>query len=340
MASKFLKSVAFVFLTALVLIPQVFAQNQKSERPLERAILEFKAMGYGAKFAELERIATDARKNGTLLEDGQPVLGALYYGVGHGCFCGADSPELLEERVKNLNAWHKAFPKSPTVEILIGELLISRAWLIRGGGYGHTVPREAMARFEAGLVAAESTFRNMSSEAKADPHWYVAMLNIATAQGWSEERYFALFLESIKKHPKYLPIYFNAVPYYLSQWHGSPAKQIWFIEAAALSQPAPFGDVIYARLNWAYSRLDMFEGGYADWARMKVGFEAMLKDFPDAWNTNNYGKFACMAGDHRTVLSLEAQYFKGQSLQAAWLDRPGIYERCVALARQGVKSQP
>jgi hypothetical protein len=65
MASKYLKSAVFVFLAALALIPQAFAQNPKSERPLERAVLEFKAMGYGAKFAELERIATDARKNGT-----------------------------------------------------------------------------------------------------------------------------------------------------------------------------------------------------------------------------------------------------------------------------------
>lgn len=34
---------------------------------------------------------------------------------------------------------------------------------------------------------------------------------------------------------------------------------------------------------------------------MKAGFDDILARYPDAWNYNNYGKFACLAKDKKST---------------------------------------
>jgi hypothetical protein len=84
---------------------------------------------------------------------------------------------------------------------------------------------------------------------------------------------------------------------------------------------------MYARLNWATMDFSMFKNGQADWPRMKAGFEQMMKEYPDAWNTNNFAKFACIAKDHETLSALIPK-IGDAPIAEAWEDNVNIYRGC------------
>ena len=53
---------------------------------------------------------------------------------------------------------------------------------------------------------------------------------------------------------------------------------------------------------------------------MKVGFEEMMKEYPDSsWNLNNFASFACRAHDTDTYRRLRGQ-IGGRVYEQAWYE--------------------
>ena len=77
----------------------------------------------------------------------------------------------------------------------------------------------------------------------------------------------------------------------------------------------------------------MFTDGQADWPRMRRGFERLTHDYPDRWNINAYAKFACVAGDARTLKQQLAKI--GQAPILDLWGSMGFFSQCVGLSRQG-----
>ncbi len=162
------------------------------------------------------------------------------------------------------------------------------------------------------------------------------MLEVGLAQGWPRERFLATYEEAARRHPYYLPIHFAASAYHAPRWYGSTEASRSFIERATERTAPRWGDTLYARLNWSTWTRDMFEDGQADWARMKAGFERIVKDHPDPWNVNNFARFACHAGDLQTAARL-ATLIGDKPMAAAWYNDARHYEHCRSRAEQAVR---
>jgi hypothetical protein len=295
-----------------------------SPRPLQRVSDEYLALLMKGSYDELERAANEAHKNTSMTSDGQPRLSALYDCVG----C-ADrlTDELWKLRRKRLQEWRAHYPASVSAKIALASFSIQYAWFARGFGYANTVSQESWALFKDRIETARKELEGLDEATKRDPGWYAAMLDVALAQGWPSERFDALYEEAVQKHPTFLPIHFTAASYYSPKWHGSMEKLRSVVEHAVEITRPQLGETLYARLNWSASTNEMFENGQADWPRMKAGFERMIKDFPDPWNVNNYAKFACLAGDPRTVNRLAAT-IGDKPIAAAWFGDVRMYEVC------------
>ena len=87
---------------------------------------------------------------------------------------------------------------------------------------------------------------------------------------------------------------------------------------------------MYARIYWFASQTQfqnaIFTDSLVTWSRMKDGFEDIIKRYPDAWNLNNYAKFACLAQDKpKTREILERADFT--IVPEAW-NSPSLHAEC------------
>ena len=66
---------------------------------------------------------------------------------------------------------------------------------------------------------------------------------------------------------------------------------------------------------------------------MKAGFDDIIARYSDRWNINNYGWFACLAGDRATTKALLARIGEAP-LEAVWKPA-GAFGRCQMWANEG-----
>jgi hypothetical protein len=60
---------------------------------------------------------------------------------------------------------------------------------------------------------------------------------------------------------------------------------------------------------------------------MKMGFEAVLKKYPDDWNRNVYARMACEIGEVDLFISLVRQ-FNGKPMISAWPGDGDYFQKC------------
>lgn len=303
------------------------------ERPFEKAAQQYYQKLIERQFDELERVADESRKNNVTISDGQPKLAAIYGGVA-GCLSSGCYNRLSEaqwqDRYQLLLEWRKKAPQSVTAEIALASFFIEHAWAIRGQGYANTVRSEAWPGFHESMEIALKHLEGATPAAKNDPGWYAAMLAVGVAQGWKIERFEHIYKKGTEKYPLYLPLYFKASSYFAPRWYGAPATLRAFIEKSVAATRSQLGETLYARLNWSLWTQEMFKNGQADWPRMKTGFERIVADYPDPWNVNNFAKFACLAGDRATIISL-LDKIGDRPIEAAW-GTIQYYHQCVDYA--------
>jgi hypothetical protein len=130
------------------------------------------------------------------------------------------------------------------------------------------------------------------------------MLSVGMGQGWEKVEFDRIFEQGVKLAPDYYELYFTRAVTLLPRWYGMDGDWQTFAEA----QAAAHGDEVYARIAWSlegYYPGKLFTEGRVSWSKMKAGFEAMLKDYPDSnWNLNAFCNFACLCGDRATASQL------------------------------------
>jgi hypothetical protein len=285
-------------------------------------------------FAELERQANALRKQPRNLSDGQPQLSGFYSGVSK-CVqmrCGDEdlSPEAWAHHLALLDEWESKFPKSITAKLAKATYMKEFAWYARGLGYSNTVSKPQWQEFEQRILKARAMFDAIKQEGRTDPAWYTGMLSIALVQSWPPEEFNSLYAEGVQKFSYYLPLYFLKAARVSPSWGGSQVAFSKFADEVARTTSKDMGETMYARLNWSSWSPDMFASGRTDWNRMRNGFERMILNYPDPWNSNNFAKFACLAVD---IPTLRKQLIKiGESpILDAW-GSMGFYAECKKLA--------
>ena len=311
-------------------------QDAVSNRPFDREEAHARALLLKEQFDELDALDKRSRDPAAALSDGQPLRNAVFAGLAGDDIVCESRTKSVDERKKELQiyrakvaAWRRSSPKAMTPLLLEAQFPKVDAWIVRGGEYASQVPPEAWPVFKRHLAEARKRLDALPNIVKEDPQWYETRLQVA--QGESDDEAFASTLaRGLDKYPLYLPLYFQAMDSLDERWGGSPAQQAAFLEEAVKRTSPQLGQTMYARLQWSNWSRDMFKTGAASWPRMKQGFEAIVKDYPDAWNLNNYAKFACLAQDPETLNKLLPRVQKKVTIEA-W-DEIGFYKWCLDLA--------
>lgn len=327
----FQHSAARLAAVALGLLAATAAAQSHSPHPVQRAIDNHFALLMSRAYDKLDRAAEEARANHLMVSDGQPLLSAIYAGTA-GCGGGDQvNDELMLVCKERLDEWLKLKPHSITARLSRAAFPVSHAMMARGNGYAHTVSPEGWKLFRQRIEQGRKALESLDPMTRQDPGWYAMMLAVGLAQGWARGRYDAIFFEAVERYPYYTPFYFNRMSFYSAHWYGSDEEAKRVADDAVARTRSRWGESLYARLHWAMMDHDMFSSGRTDWRRMKAGFEKIVKDHPDPWNVNSFGKFACMAEDSRTLFALLQKVGEKPIIQA-WDSNIDYYRHCRAVA--------
>lgn len=330
-----------MLVTFLLASVPALAIAAESKRPLEREAMRVHEMLLRGDFQELEALERRTRDLTVVTLDGQPLRAAFFDGVG--CMCsGMSDPELREHVRKvrtHIRAWQKTFPESLAPRIADAKLHLDHAWALRGLGWSRQVADHVWRFFRREADAAATKLDAMPESARDEPAWYAARLTAARDQSMPPEKFAPLLEQGLKRHPRYLPIYFIGAAYISPRWNGSVHDLKSFVERAVRATQSWMGDTMYARINWSEANPEMFRNGQASWPRMKKAFERLIADYPDPWNLNNFGNFACKAGDVPAT-ALVMKRIEGSVILAAWDQDMVWFAQCKSWAQRMSTGRP
>jgi hypothetical protein len=276
-------------------------------------------------FAQLENMSRQFRTEKSRTASGLWNL-SLFYASLDGAIKnqsqGEDRDASFEAIEGRIREWASKFPESPTAHIAHSQVLIERAWAHRGSGYARSVKPEAWAPFEHYIAMAKANLEKFKSVASVDPKWYEVMMLIARAENWARSEFDALLNAALEREPLFYQTYFSALQYLLPKWHGDIQEIEDFAQDAVARTRNQEGFGMYARIYWFASQTqfknDIFNNSLVEWSQMKEGFEDVISRYPDAWNLNNYARFACLAGDKPKTMEL-LRRIESSVIAEAWV---------------------
>lgn len=309
-------------------------------RPMDVEAEKIRELLFQGRFAELEAVEKRTRDLTVVMSDGQPLRAAFFKAMGCGC-SGKNDLELREKvrKIRSLiRAWRMGYPGSLAAIIADAALHHDHAWAVRGMDWARNVPDEAWRLFRREVQEAGRKLDAMPETARDEPGWYGARLLVARDERMPPEKFVPLLEEAIQRHPRYLPIYFAGASFLAPRWGGSADDLARFVERAVRATPW-MGDTMYARIHWSEQNPEMFKSGQANWPRMKKAFERLIADFPDPWNLNNFGNFACKVGDLPTTANV-LKRIEGSVILSGWDQNMVWYAQCKSWAERMTDGRP
>jgi hypothetical protein len=241
---------------------------------------------------------------------------------------------------RSIAIWARQFPESSLPAIAQSRSFQEHAWSWRGTGYGRTVTAEGWKKVHDYTQRSLDALMAREAQGRRDPYWYVEMINLARLQGWPADRFLALVQQATQAFPLSEPIYLSASFSTVPRWGGSLEAVAQFADYAVRQTRKSSGESMYALIYWYVA--DMLDTEFSspeiNWRRVRIGFDDLVKRYPDPWNMNHYAKFACQAHDYATAARVLARI--GDNIdQETWGERAN-YIRCKQLAassREGAK---
>lgn len=332
-----MKRLACAVLCLLALPPLCLAAG----RPMDMEAEKVHELLLQGKYAELEAIEKRTRDLTVVMSDGQPLRAAFFSGLGCACSGGKNDLELREKVRKTrtlIRAWRMGYPDSVAAVIADAALHRDHAWAVRGMDWARNVPDEAWRLFRREVQEAARKLDAMPESARDEPGWYGTRLLVARDERMPPEKFVPLLEKAIERHPRYLPIYFAGASFLAPRWGGSLDDLKRFVERAVRATPW-MGDTMYARIHWSEQNPEMFTSGQASWPRMKKSFERLIADYPDPWNLNNFGNFACKVGDLQTTAHM-LKRIEGNVILAGWDQNMVWYAQCKSWAERMTTGRP
>lgn len=120
---------------------------------------------------------------------------------------------------------------------LHAQLLVHRAWEIRGPGYANQVPAEPMRRFKQMLPAAMEAAQHAAGLAPRDPGPWVVMITTARALNYRGMRFHTLWEGLAQRAPHHYSGHWQALQYWCAKWCGTDKQMMDFAERAVRNAP-------------------------------------------------------------------------------------------------------
>lgn len=320
MSIKSLLTFIIANLSMLLLSTHVLACNSKDpQRPVLKVSIETNNMLLSRNFTELNKMVEVYRKENVLTSDGQPKLMGFYMGIMHSISeCKTEHSEAEWSKFRTLlQDWRSASNDKSAANLSLAMFELAYGWHARGSSYAYKVSEEGWRLLKERNNNAKKMLAKMGAKERKDPQWYVNSIEVAAREDRSSKKYALLYRDAIKKFPQYYEFYFSYASYLSPEWGGSMSDFHEYVNQTVKQSNEKMGRVMYTRLHWSHADDDMFIDRNTDWSRMKLGFETILENFPDAWNRNNFASFACLAGDKKTFIE-QFNIIKNNILSDAW----------------------
>ncbi len=226
----------------------------------------------------------------------------------------SDGTRDWKNDLRRITEWRKFNPKSAGGAIAESKYWIAYAWHIRGCECNVNPDPVAVKVFRKRMKKAEEILIDSKVFASNNPLWYEAYLDIAVATKRKRTFTEKLFVEGIRKHPYFQPLYFEMAKYWSPNYGG---RTDWneinkvVIKAVTLTKEID-GKANYALLYAQIDSIqklefDIFQDSSVLWSRMKASFDELIERYPSSDNINDFAAYACRAGDKSTYLNLRVK---------------------------------
>jgi len=304
----------------------------------DRIIREATDLFLNRKFDTLSKISETYLKERSRTRSGRMKLNLFYIGI-----MKSRKKKDIAALKKIAEAWIAEAPDSPSAGIAYAFIRIIEGWIGRGDGPAiYTTPKQ-WEKLRRSMEEARTWLQDHKSGYSSHPEWYVAMLDIARGENWDKKRFYALLDEAINRHPRYAPVYYQALYRMSPRWGDFGKEEIEHLARKALEATREKeGYSLYARVYWAAAQIiykeNLFTDSDVDWNTMRRGFEDILRRYPSRYNLNHFAYFSCLAGDRETTRRL-LEKIGEDPLELPWKYHDRSFERCRKLAREAPKSR-
>jgi len=225
--------------------------------------------------------------------------------------------------------WMASRPTSPYAPIVLAYVYEAKACSCARRGSKPLPPAERRAWNMKALAVLAG-----NPQARSLGEYHNLAVELADRIGYDEATVRSYYRNGVQAQPGYFPTRFAWISYLARQKDG--AKRVEQAAREALAEPPfPDRDALYARMLWwaaqnAYGD-ELFEQVPVDWPTFEKSFDAMLAQYPDGWNRNNYARFACLAGHRERARALMQGH---EPMDGIW-DSEEEFEACTAEAARG-----
>jgi hypothetical protein len=268
------------------------------------------------KFAELEKTATELRKE-------KPVFGNGYWKIAefyHSFECREDEPESMWQLHEEIHkAWIEAFPKSITARTAYAAFLCDYAWRARTAANADEVTKKGWELFSERLATAREVIQKARALPEKDPILWVASLRVGLGENWPKEAFDLLMKEALALEPK-LPDFHNRRAHtLLPRWHGEPGEwEAYAAEAAA--RPDSLGAETYARIVMYLTSYHghIFRESKASWPKTRDGLKAMIEKYPESLSILSMAALLAAMADDRASAKVWFDKIGDRYLVSVW----------------------
>lgn len=255
---------------------------------------------------------------------------SLYYEDLYGNLQREGVPiDQAKEYFKRYDDWGKEVGYDPAFDVFVAMkriALLSQA--IAFQQREETITPQAIAKIDQIAGDLFEFITKREEQASADPGWYNIAVNTYKfrCQQWPDA--WNTLNRGSSKYPHYYQTYFRA--YMVGVNCGiDPHKLARDIADLAVERTkVTSGQSLYARTMWFKTQLfgpGIFKDGSVDWPRMRQGMNDVLAEYPDAWNTNHFAFFACIAEDYEMAEKLLDDALKSP-INSVWSDGATLME--------------
>lgn len=289
-------------------LPQVPAPlpaipDRDAGQPAERLINSY---FMESRWDELEPLLARVVKDDERDNDGRPRLYLAMSSFYESMFEWSDRAD--RDMPVRIRQYADAFPESALAAVLPAMHTSNLAWRARGRGFASSVTPEGWALFEQRNLQAWQQLMAARERGSRLPVWYQYALTVGLDVGRPLDELMQILNEGLQRHRGYFPLYFAITRTFAPRWGGDYAAADAFIRAQVAAPTNVDGDVLYTRLYWVLDQYDgeqqsFFEDSAVDWPRMRAGFEALMRAYPDSRRNGAFFlAYACRAHDGETYV--------------------------------------
>lgn len=229
-------------------------------------------------------------------------------------------------------AYLQQHPDSPSAVVAHARILVTHAWVYRGGDWGRNLSSAQRDGFASYLERARSVLDGHREVGSRDPEWYSLRIQVMNGQDADRESILALAGRALDLEPTYQPVAYVTSNALLPKWGGSVQSLNRFVALAIEKSSGEQGHQAYARIMFNIARGDAkpwaaLHDLRVQWPVLRSSLDEIARAYPDPWNWNATRAMACLMGsqaDFDAALSRSTP----DPVSVAWFDSASTWTEC------------